>query len=202
MSVSRTTLAVGVLAILAALESRALAAQDSPDGPSTVGQGTRALRHGVVLESGTVQYLDAGFVYSGSEIGLAYLLTLPKDLEIAAGMRALWGGGVPGRASAEGFVSASLAADFGTWHPRSGLEIGYSGLVSGPPQSYGWPAGADWANRPAPSPVYVVIVAAPLRARFGPLDVTVFQLDVGTTVPDMGRAVRVAIQWARLEWRM
>jgi hypothetical protein len=46
----------------------------------------------------------------------------------------------------------------------------------------------------------VVVVADPLRLRFGKLTVATLALAAGTAIPDPGRSFRIQITLARVEW--
>jgi hypothetical protein len=159
--------------------------------------------HAIAVEAGSISYSSARYPLSANAVGASYRFSPVAGLELAAGLRGLWGPGVAGGSTAEGFLSGALAPELGLWRPRAGLEIGYSGLVSSNrPPTVTLPPGVDEDYEARLSPLYASVIAAPLRMRVWHFDVTAFEFDVGSTLPDLGRGLRTALFFSRIEWRI
>jgi hypothetical protein len=119
-------------------------------------------------------------------------------LRLSVGLRS----GMPADATfvpLEGFLQAQLTAHVGLWEAAMGPELGLSGF-----------ARLDYPHRGYPTqdltqledrrlgPLYLGLAAAPLRLRLGRFALSALELQVGTTVPSFGTAVRVQLGLLRL----
>jgi hypothetical protein len=171
--------------------------------PTTaVDTGPSVVTHAVSAEYIWLAYATPRYPYAGQGVGVAYRASLPRGLAGYVGMRGFWGAQISSRAALEGFVGAAITPAIGEWMPWIGLEIGYSGVVAQrrPPNVVD-PHGTDEEYRTGVNPVFAALVAAPLRMRFGQVDVAALELHVGTTLPHPGRALRLALVLGQASWR-
>lgn len=161
-----------------------------------------AARQRLEVQLGFVRYLSAKYVGGGKALGVGYRASLAEPLQVGGGVRLVAGPLVAGSAAAEVFASCALEASFGSWTPRLSLELGYSGVLRAKPRSYDVPVGSDVFYRDTPSPIYFAIAAAPLSFGLGRAHLSLLEIDWGSSVPDFGRGIRLAVWFANAQWSL
>ncbi|WP_434381767.1 hypothetical protein [Melittangium boletus] len=122
-----------------------------------------------------------------------------RGLRLGGGLRTGW----PATSTnfpLEVFVQAQLSARLGPWEPALGPELGVSGFAMLFRSRILVPGELGDLEDARLSPAYVAFVAAPLRFHFGPVTVSALELNLGTSVPSFGQAIRTQLGLVRLGW--
>lgn len=120
-------------------------------------------------------------------------------VEADAGVRGVFGEDVAGAVALDFFAAIALAPEIGSaWAPRIGLELGIStagrtllGEDDAPPDSF-IRALSD------ASPAYVGTALSPARFHWRQWHVDAMAIFMGSSIPDLGRSVRLHVSFLRL----
>ena len=122
---------------------------------------------------------------------------LGRGLRLGGGLRTGW----PATSThlpLEAFVQAQLTARLGPWEPAVGSELGLTGFARlFESKILGTPELRALENERL-GPAYVAFVAAPLRFHAGPVVLSALELQLGTSVPFFGQAVRMQLGLLRV----
>lgn len=122
---------------------------------------------------------------------------LGRSLRLGGGLRTGWPASAT-HAPLEGFVQAQLTARLGPWELAVGSELGLTGFARLVESRI-----LDLSEMRAPedarlTPAYVAFVAAPLRFHAGPVVLSALELQIGTSMPFFGQAVRTQLGLLRV----
>jgi hypothetical protein len=159
----------------------------------------RVLHHRVNAGVGPLLYLPPlGPTISGWALEASYgVRRSDLAVEAEAGIRGIFGESVAGTIALDFFAGIALAPEMGsTWAPRIGVEIGASTAARSildevPPESYA-------RTLAAASPGYVGTALSPARFRWRQWHVDAMAIFMGTSLPELGRAARLQVNFLRL----
>lgn len=157
--------------------------------------------HAIGADYGPLLYLSPGLPFSAGGASLYYRGRARVGVTLSGGARFLHVDRIAGGFAFEGFVGVQLAPHVGPWRPLAGIELGGTTLVSESLRTEPDYTPEEYTPRLHPlGPVYVGLVAAPLRFAVGHFLFQVGGLQIATHLPQLGSALRLQISYAQLEW--